>query len=36
MNDFLAKPVDRPVLASMLDKWLKKRASGTEPRAAVG
>jgi CheY-like chemotaxis protein len=35
MNDFLAKPVDRPVLASMLDRWLK-RASGTEPRAAVG
>jgi CheY-like chemotaxis protein/anti-sigma regulatory factor (Ser/Thr protein kinase) len=35
MNDFLAKPVDRPVLASMLDKWLKP-ASGTEPRAAVG
>jgi signal transduction histidine kinase/ActR/RegA family two-component response regulator len=35
MNDFLAKPVDRPVLAGMLDKWLKP-ASGTEPRAAVG
>jgi len=35
MNDFLAKPVDRPVLAAMLDKWLKP-ASGTEPRAAVG
>jgi len=35
MNDFLAKPVDRPVLASMLEKWLKQ-ASGTEPRAAVG
>jgi len=35
MNDFLAKPVDRPVLASMLEKWLKP-ASGTEPRAAVG
>jgi signal transduction histidine kinase/ActR/RegA family two-component response regulator len=35
MNDFLAKPVDRPVLASMLEKWLKP-ASGREPRAAVG
>ena len=35
MNDFLAKPVDRPMLASMLEKWLKP-ASGTEPRAAVG
>jgi hypothetical protein len=35
MNDFLAKPVDRPTLASMLEKWLKP-ASGTEPRAAVG
>jgi signal transduction histidine kinase/CheY-like chemotaxis protein len=35
MSDFLAKPVDRPVLASMLEKWLKP-ASGTEPRAAVG
>jgi CheY-like chemotaxis protein len=35
MNDFLAKPVDRPVLAGMLDKWLKP-ASGTEPRAAAG
>jgi signal transduction histidine kinase/CheY-like chemotaxis protein len=35
MNDFLAKPVDRSVLASMLDKWLR-RASGTEPRAAAG
>jgi signal transduction histidine kinase/CheY-like chemotaxis protein len=35
MNDFLAKPVDRAVLASMLEKWLKP-ASGTEPRAAVG
>jgi signal transduction histidine kinase/ActR/RegA family two-component response regulator len=35
MNDFLAKPVDRPVLASMLEKWLKP-VSGTEPRAAAG
>lgn len=35
MNDFLAKPVDRPVLAGMLEKWLKP-ASGTEPRVAVG
>jgi CheY-like chemotaxis protein len=35
MNDFLAKPVDRLVLASMLDKWLKP-VLGTEPRAAAG
>jgi signal transduction histidine kinase/ActR/RegA family two-component response regulator len=35
MNDFLAKPVDRSVLASMLEKWLKP-APGREPRAAVG
>src|ERR1700736_3416012 len=35
MNAFLAKPVERPLLASMLEKWLKP-ASGTEPRAAVG
>jgi signal transduction histidine kinase/ActR/RegA family two-component response regulator len=35
MNDFLAKPVARPVLASMLEKWLKP-ASGREPRAAAG
>jgi CheY-like chemotaxis protein len=35
MNDFLAKPVERPVLASMLEKWLQP-ASATEPRAAVG
>jgi signal transduction histidine kinase/ActR/RegA family two-component response regulator len=35
MNDFLAKPVDRAVLASMLEKWLKP-VSGREPRAAVG
>jgi signal transduction histidine kinase/ActR/RegA family two-component response regulator len=35
MNDFLAKPVDRSVLASMLGKWMKP-ASGAVPRAAVG
>ena len=35
MNDFLAKPVDRSVLASMLAKWLKP-ARKREPRAAVG
>jgi signal transduction histidine kinase/CheY-like chemotaxis protein len=35
MNDFLAKPVDRSVLASMLAKWLKP-AQKREPRAAVG
>jgi len=35
MNDFLAKPVDRSVLASMLEKWLKP-ARKKEPRAAVG
>jgi signal transduction histidine kinase/ActR/RegA family two-component response regulator len=35
MNDFLAKPVDRSVLASMLAKWLKP-AQKSEPRAAVG
>jgi CheY-like chemotaxis protein len=35
MNDFLAKPVDRSVLASMLDKWMKP-ASETIPRAAAG
>jgi len=35
MNDFLAKPVDRPVLAVMLAKWLKPE-SVEEPRAAVG
>ncbi|HEY4442670.1 MAG TPA: ATP-binding protein [Steroidobacteraceae bacterium] len=35
MNDFLAKPVDRSVLAGMLEKWLKP-APGREPRAAVG
>jgi len=35
MNDFLAKPVDRSVLASMLDKWMRP-ASETKPRAAAG
>jgi signal transduction histidine kinase/ActR/RegA family two-component response regulator len=35
MNDFLAKPVDRSVLASMLDKWMKP-ASEAVPCAAVG
>ncbi|HEX3397515.1 MAG TPA: ATP-binding protein [Steroidobacteraceae bacterium] len=35
MNDFLAKPVDRAVLAAMLAKWLKSE-SVREPRAAVG
>jgi signal transduction histidine kinase/ActR/RegA family two-component response regulator len=35
MNDFLAKPVDRLVLASMLSKWIKPGAA-TEPRAADG
>jgi signal transduction histidine kinase/ActR/RegA family two-component response regulator len=34
MNDFLAKPVDRSVLASMLVKWLKP--AQREARAAVG
>jgi signal transduction histidine kinase/ActR/RegA family two-component response regulator len=35
MNDFLAKPVERSVLASMLEKWLKP-VSAREPRAAAG
>ena len=35
MNDFLAKPVDRSLLASMLDKWMKP-APETAARAAVG
>jgi len=35
MNDFLAKPVDRPVLAHMLAKWLKP-GQEREPRAAAG
>jgi len=35
MNDFLAKPVDRSLLASMLDKWMKP-ASESAARAAVG
>jgi two-component system, sensor histidine kinase and response regulator len=35
MNDFLAKPVDRSILASMLAKWLKP-VQAKEPRATVG
>jgi signal transduction histidine kinase/ActR/RegA family two-component response regulator len=35
MNDFLAKPVDRSALASMLAKWLRP-AQKREPRTAVG
>jgi len=35
MNDFLAKPVDRSVLASTLAKWLKPPPP-MEPRAAAG
>ena len=35
MNDFLVKPVDRSVLASMLDKWLKP-AQKKQPHAAAG
>jgi CheY-like chemotaxis protein len=35
MDDFLAKPVDRSVLANMLDKWLKP-APEKESRAAAG
>jgi signal transduction histidine kinase/ActR/RegA family two-component response regulator len=35
MNDFLAKPVDRSVLASTLAKWLKAPPP-VEPRAAAG
>jgi CheY-like chemotaxis protein len=34
MNDFLTKPVDRSVLAAMLEKWLKQ-APGKEPRTAI-
>jgi CheY-like chemotaxis protein len=35
MNDFLAKPVDRSVLADMLEKW-QKPARGSALRAATG
>lgn len=35
MNDFLAKPVDRLVLADMLEKW-RKPARGSALRAAAG
>jgi signal transduction histidine kinase/CheY-like chemotaxis protein len=35
MNDFLAKPVDRPALAAMLAKWLNSEPL-EESRAAVG
>jgi CheY-like chemotaxis protein len=35
MNDFLAKPVDRSVLANMLEKWLKPPPA-RQPRAALG
>ena len=35
MNDFLAKPVDRSVLADMLEKW-QKPARGSALRAAAG
>jgi signal transduction histidine kinase/ActR/RegA family two-component response regulator len=35
MNDFLAKPVDRSVLASMLAKWIRP-SDAKEPRAAAG
>jgi signal transduction histidine kinase/ActR/RegA family two-component response regulator len=34
MNDFLAKPVDRSMLANMLDKWLKQAAE--QPHIAAG
>jgi signal transduction histidine kinase/ActR/RegA family two-component response regulator len=35
MNDFLAKPVDRSVLANMLAKWMKP-AQAKDARAAAG
>jgi hypothetical protein len=35
MSDFMTKPVDRSVLAGMLDKWLKREPQ-QELRAAVG
>jgi CheY-like chemotaxis protein len=40
MNDFLAKPVDRSVLANMLKKWLNPPAADNPdiaaPRSAAG
>jgi CheY-like chemotaxis protein len=40
MNDFLAKPVDRSMLANMLEKWLRPVPSSepgaAEARAAAG
>ena len=35
MNDFLAKPVDRLVLANMLEKWLETPPA-RQARAALG
>jgi CheY-like chemotaxis protein len=35
MNDFLAKPVDRAVLSSMIAKWINPPVK-KEARAAVG
>jgi signal transduction histidine kinase/CheY-like chemotaxis protein len=35
MNDFLAKPVDRAVLANMIEKWLKTPPA-RQARAALG
>jgi CheY-like chemotaxis protein len=35
MNDFLAKPVDRAVLADIIDRW-RKPAPGTGPVAIAG
>ncbi|MGB6308749.1 MAG: response regulator, partial [Steroidobacteraceae bacterium] len=35
MNDFLAKPVDRSVLADMLEKW-RRPTPQAAPRAATG
>ncbi len=40
MNDFMAKPVDRSMLANMLAKWLKAPSMGKQdaaaPRSAAG